>query len=424
MVKVLLVFFALVLLGGCEDSKPNQEQNNKARIESIWPQTVSEYMLADLWLPEYNYDAGHMLMVPLHYAFAKKDEQKIQEFDDFYIRYSLEIENALDVNRLRQLQFWYLLSQYLVLSKESGHWTNVHQHLHGVIADYLTDFWFFRPIGIWGINTIGLKERIIWKLESKDYEPKYKLATIDEEFFTFAIAADLLKLNKFVKEENYIAALDIQKDTLRVFESEVVNTSNGWLYQPGQWDEYQDYIYAGHTTLSDQLTPKPVKGIALDSSHAHRFVLWLVSFRDSYTNLQDEYIYFDSLYDGFISQFKNVIYVEPDQEFDAMRMKNYSDGNNGIYRYRYHEDNPGAIKLGYEPYNLSGTLFAGFYPLSQDSYIKGQYQKQCNKFPLEQKVVDLYMGLGPTRATHELASMPDYFENGFAELVCLTATQM
>jgi len=422
--KYLFVIIFCVNLISCNDDASHEHSKNIEKIDFLWDETVSVYLQDELWNPVYNYDAGQLLMIPMHYAFAEQDQNKILQFDSFYDYYSQIMNEQLDTNRLRQLQFWYLASQYLLLSSKQGNWDNNKQEIYNSITLYLDNLWTERPISVWGIATNGLKERVVWKLENKDYVPRYKRATFDEEFYTFAIAADfiVIKNNQFFKENSVLT--DILFYAEKVFKSEAKPTDAGWLYQPGQWADNDDYLYAGNIILTDDLKPKPIVDIATDSSHSHRMPLWLTSLRNAYSINSEQYNYYQNLINGFTEQFMKVVYVDADDDFQGMRMKNFMDGNNGIYRYRFHEDSTTAIKLGYEPYNLSGTLFTGFYPLLQSSILKEKYKTQCDMFPLNQNLIDLYMGLGPARASHHLVSMPDFYTNGFAELVCLIAVQL
>jgi len=422
--KCLFVIIFCINLISCNDDTSSEHRKKIEKIDFLWDETVSVYLQDELWDPVYNYDAGQLLMVPMYYAFAEKDQNKILQFDLFYDYYSQIMNEHIDTNRLRQLQFWYLASQYLLLSSKQGSWDNNKQEIYDFITLYLDDLWTERPISVWGIATNGLKERVVWKLENKDYVPRYKRATFDEEFYTFAISADLKVIaNTQSFQENSILT-DILFYAEKVFKSEVKPTDVGWLYQPGQWTDNDDYLYVGNIILTDDLQPKPIVDIATDSSHSHRMPLWLTSLRNAYSIESQQYNYYQNLLNGFTEQFMNVVYVNADDDFQGMRMKNFMDGNNGIYRYRFHEDSSTAIKLGYEPYNLSGTLFTGFYPLLPSSILKEKYKTQCDMFPLSQNLIDLYMGLGPARASHHLVSMPDFYTNGFAELICLVAVKL
>lgn len=423
-VNFLIAATTVLCLGGCDIKSDNESKVEPQRIDVLWSETVVEYLKSPLWQSDFNYDSGQILMPSLHYAFSTGDKEKMADFDRFYIDYIAAIDDNIDTNRLRQLQFWYLMSQYLVYSDKQGNWDENKQFLLDYVTEYLRELWFDRPVHVYGIHTVGLKERVVWKLENPDYEPMYKRATFDEEFFSFAIAADFVRIGRSSNSEGMAALEDILTTALSVFKAEVEFTADGWLYQPGQWWDNEDYLFAGHTELSDDLDPYPVPGIALDSSHAHRFPVWLRSLENAYNDSSDEAVYYRYLRTQFANQFINVVYVAPDSEFSGMRMTNFFDGNNGIYRYRYHETSTTAIKLGYEPFNLSGTLYTGFYPLMENSYLKEQYRRQCGNFPFEEPLINLYQGLGPARAAHPLVSMPEFYTSGFAELNCLIAVNI
>ena len=56
---------------------------------------------------------------------------------------------------------------------------------------------------------------------------------------------------------------------------------NRWLFQPGVWRDHPDYLYAGNDNLGENLLPMPVDDIAEDTSHSHRYPVWLESLRNA-----------------------------------------------------------------------------------------------------------------------------------------------
>ena len=52
------------------------------------------------------------------------------------------------------------------------------------------------------------------------------------------------------------------------------------------------------------------------------------------------------------------------------------------------------------------------------------YEKIRKTFPLGEKALETYVGPNTTRERNEYVSWPNYFENGFAELICLLASKL
>lgn len=54
--------------------------NNTVNNEDLWKNTVSKYLEYDLWDEINCYDAGHVLLVPMYYAFTENDQKKWKIF--------------------------------------------------------------------------------------------------------------------------------------------------------------------------------------------------------------------------------------------------------------------------------------------------------------------------------------------------------
>lgn len=54
------------------------KKNNKIaqQIDLLWERTISKMLKDPLWGERDAYDAGHYLMVPMHYAFKSEDSKK------------------------------------------------------------------------------------------------------------------------------------------------------------------------------------------------------------------------------------------------------------------------------------------------------------------------------------------------------------
>ena len=87
-----------------------------------------------------------------------------------------------------------------------------------------------------------MKDRMSWKLDQAQTTPSYYRAVIDEETFTFAIAADYYAFCAMTNSPCPSDVLDILDWAERVFSSQMVDTqAGGVLLQPGVWAEHRDY---------------------------------------------------------------------------------------------------------------------------------------------------------------------------------------
>ncbi len=431
-VSCLVMLFGLISCGGGSSSTPpappveppNPEPpvvTKAQKIETMWAQTIAPYMAGDLWTPINIYDAGHALIMPLHYAFEIADDTTMQQdFHDFFSRYNTAFDDALDTNDQSRMQFHYVASRYFSLIKDEE-WSASQESLYNKVIQDLDFLWNVKFASQLGVSGDGRREILQWKLDNIGLvTPKFRRATFDIEFNMFTVGADIAAVQMHRDGELSPLIADIRDMALATFQQEVQFTSTGWLYQPGQWEEFEDYLYAGHTQVVEGLEPSPVQGIATDSSHSHRMPLWLISLKEAFPADSEQYAYFEELHEGFRTQFMDVVFVPQNDDFPSIRMTNYMDGNNGVYRYRFNEQPD--IKLGYDPYNLSGTLMISFYPFLYDVELAQAYDNVS--FPLPDNVVELYQGLGPAREANEFVTVPNLFTNGYAEVYSLMASLM
>jgi len=388
-------------------------------IETLWPQTVTPYLAQELWRNENMYDAGLALMLPIEYAFQTADNSDFKaDLHNFYQRYVAEYQANAENNFLSRHQFHYAMVRYLKYSMDD--WGDAQQTLYtNLLADFQFD-WFEEET--LQLSYEGTRDNI---MEQKlagigQTTPKFRRTTIDAEFYAFSIAGELAQIQRALGEEVSTPVQNMLDLAFLNFQQEVVQTAQGWLYQPGQWEDHVDYIYAGHDTLTDDLTPFPVAGIATDSSHSHRMPLWLTSIQLGFEASSNQHSFFAELREGFESQFIDVVFLPSSDDFAAPRMTNFMDGWNGIYRYRFH-DIP-SLKLGYEPYNLSGTLLTGYYPFMYNAALQEEYRNLS--FPLGDDIQNLYLGLGGTPDPSRAFNNTEYYTSGFAELYANIASLM
>jgi hypothetical protein len=58
-------------------------------MTALWQRTVSPFLLDPQWQREFAYDAGHVLMGPLHAAFRDRNSGRIGEFDSMSLHSNL-----------------------------------------------------------------------------------------------------------------------------------------------------------------------------------------------------------------------------------------------------------------------------------------------------------------------------------------------
>lgn len=195
-----------------------------------------------------------------------------------------------------------------------------------------------------------------------------------------------------------------------------------WLFQPGVWSQHSDYAYVGNNQESDNLKTNLVENIAMDTSHSHRFPLWINSFIEAYETYDfDKKDYFLKIRSGLEKQFYENVLVKPDEEFDGYRTKNFMDGRNGIYRWNYPTQGQGN---GYGPYELSGTFTLGWWSFLKSERISEVYFEMANKFPLSEDVIEVYVGPNTSRTRHELVNSPESYYNGISELIVRLASKL
>ena len=386
----------------------------------LWNQTVKEYLQDDLWIDRDIYDSAHILMTPLHAAFKLSELDWQNDFAEHFKRFSNEIvskNNNVSNNKLNRLQYLYLYSQFLVLAESEEKQELIPDNTKEILLDELELHWK-EPAWLWGREPFssGMAERLNWKLNNKNVPKSYYRAIFDEELFMFAIAADVRSYEKLTTPENLWSPLvtEILSFSAKVFNKEVeFNEDGGWLFQPGVWSEHPDYAYVGHTEKIVGMKMMPRKNISMDSSHSHRFPLWLSSLSNAYKEDSQEKEYYEKLLEGLKYQFLNKVIVNPTSDFSGYRINNFMDGWNGIYRWGYSTQ---GENNGYGPYEQSGTLIEGWWGFLESPQVSSIFKDMSNLFPLEENVVKLYVGPNTTRERHPLATWPNYFINGFGEL--------
>lgn len=416
--KAIRLVLLCALLFGLTGCQPSVEESAVSTVQGLWTQTVGPYLQEPLWEPDQNYDAAHLLMLPMHCAFdvcPGQFRQRRDEFREFFTRFEPRFSVPLDSNPLREAQFLYLVTQYLVLSSRYTGWQEHHDALYKKSLKAVHYFWNERPAPHWAYSSDfpNAEKRLRWKLAPTRTQQAYFAAIIDEEYYLMAVASDLLFVAKQRSYPEDADLVEIQQLTREVFEQQGSSGVEGrWLMQPGVWRDHKDYRYAGHDTLEPGLDPEIREGIGMDASHSHRFPLWLESFRRA--SNKEGAAFYSKLIEGFRSQFDASVLKPPGSNFRWPVLANYMDGHNGIYRYGYETL---GDELGYGPYELSYALFSGWYAFSGSEHLYNAFLWLKNKFPLEAELVRFYLGPDTQRERYPLVEGQSFYKDGFAELL-------
>lgn len=388
---------------------------------ALWDQTVRRFLQDDLWSDIHAYDAGHVLMVPLHQAFLQDvDPAWGEDFQQHASRFGeyLDAGGALPKNRINRLQYLYLWTQFALLAKSAGREEMIPAGLPARIRDEHASLWSQVPAWHWDRDPFegGIRERLAWKRQLTNPERSYHRAIIDEEKFVFAIGADLVALDQGDQDAHEAVEM---ADSLLLAEG-TPQPDGGWLFQPGVMEDHPDYAYAGHEQASTGMVTKPRPGISGDTSHAHRWARWLRSLANVGGPEQRASLYTDIM-DRLNHQFATKALVPPDDEFPGFRTTNFLDGHNGVYRWEYPTQGEGN---GYVPFELSGTISLGWWSFLGTAEMQQMYGTMAASFPLQEKVIELYVGPNTMRERHPLVRLPDFYSNGFAELLSRLAARM
>jgi hypothetical protein len=194
-------------------------------------------------------------------------------------------------------------------------------------------------------------------------------------------------------------------------EKRLDKSRKGWVFQEGFWCDHPTFAYAGYLVKPEWQDAKPfrIKNIQQDSSHAHRWPLWLTQL-ESVCEVGD--------YKKRLKwQLLNVV-IDSRQNIGVPVLKNYMSGHNGFYRWNYQTHEKGT---GYGPYQLSGTFGLGWWSLLGGKRISELYQTLAESYPLNQAQLSLYKDLS-TRDRHELVEREHH--NGFKKIIAEMASEI
>ncbi len=380
----------------CGSERIYNPSGPKVSLGELWDETVCPSLNGsgilygnELWTGREEYDSGHYLMVPLHAAFQLEEEGWQEQFAQHFQRYVREgVDRPLtNNNALSRLHYLYVASRFAVLAEQSGRRELIPPGLMNALYGTIHALWNrIPPPG-------GIRQDVRRKLDDPN-----SIIT-DNELFIFAIAADLRAHERISRSGVSSSTVgDILGAARSVLQQKVVpQEEGGWLFQPGVWAEFSEYAYAGHEDKVPGMAPFPLADVAEDTSHSHRWPLWLTSLANAYDEGDPERRFYDDLKKGLEQQFFTKVVVPPTFEFPAYRTNNFMDGRNGVYRWEYQSLGPNS---GYGPYELSGTMMLGWWTFLGANRIRAVYQDMAERFPLPPRVIEVF-------------AYPDYTQEGF-----------
>lgn len=401
------ILLVLVLSVGC-----SSESYDHAHEADINVDLFVQYLNDPLWIERDAYDAGHNLMIPLHWAFAKDSNQLQKAFADHFDR-MLEAyaSGEIDLGTLNELQYLTLSSRYLALG-DAGSDDGMRTKLADLVHERFVYYWQEKPAWQWARDSFegGIKERILWKLEEKNPERSYYTMFFDQEFFVVGIAADLLTFHSKKGSEGCSVYRDAVLLFQRVMEQRLDTSKKGWVFQAGIYRDRPTYAHSGYLTPPGLDAPSIVaQNIQEDSSHAHRWPLWLLQL-SGVTDVSD-------LQGRLRQQLLNVV-IDHNVNIGVPVLKNFMCGHNGYYRWNYQTHEEGT---GYGPYQLSGTFTLGWWSLLGGADLAGLYADLVQAYPLNQAQMDVYSDLS-TKERHPLVA--DAHVNGLRQNIARMAADL
>jgi hypothetical protein len=379
------------------------ELSSSDDLHTAWNNTVKLYLERTPSSPGDFYYAGEFMMVPLHAAFERNDSAWEHDFADHFARVAQSPE-SVTTDRLSRLQYLYLGSEFLVLCNESGHPELIPSSLPRLVYESIDKVWTKEPSWQWDHPSFtgGMRERIEWKLNTRNTPKSFYRAILDEDFFAMAIAADLKAYGRGPDSiKGWSSTLDdVLAEAYKILSQEVVfEPGGGWVFQPGVWRDHADFKYAGNREARAGLKEAPLNKIGWDTSHFLRFPLWLTSFIRAYPSSDPKHAFYEKLRDGLEKQFFDRVLVGPSQDFPGFRTTNYMDGSNGVFRWNYSSL---GNNNGYGPYESSGNLSLGWWTFLGTDRVRQMYGALVMQFTQSKEVRQLYVG--PTRTRTYSAS--------------------
>ncbi|MDA1017876.1 MAG: hypothetical protein O3A00_25890 [Planctomycetota bacterium] len=394
-----------------------------SRMQSLWTQSVSEYLADPLWIQRDRYDAGVRMLMLIHGAFQFDQQAWLTELADHYRR-AASFDHSQITREIDRLQYFYSAAEFVRLAAVNGRLDLVSNELVSILYAEIGDLWLRTPAGNWFTTFPSMRERVTWKLANTDVRYSYYRAVHDSTLMVMAVAADLRAYERLHTGSTVHTALldDVLGVARQMYEQEGVFLSDGsWIFQPGVWQDYYAYQYAGYESVVAGTRPAPVPGIGEDSGHASRYPALLQSMAGGFESGTSEHTFYQQLRSGYRRLITTRVLVEPDAKSPTYRLTNFIDGSNGVYRWNY----PTLVgNTGILPYELSSVMLHGWYGLMGGPEIHAAYETLSSQFPLAGAVLSAYFADIAIREQHPSLAGDRYVVGGIAELEVAIAASL
>lgn len=395
--RLWAVLLVVIFVAGCWGEGSEEPANASAM----------ELLSQPLWTERDAYDAAHHLMVPMHAAFARGRFWEIERFASFFSEFRGTGAVEFVSDRFHRLQFLYLYGRFIsLLATQESCSRRLLDH-HATALSYWIPI-VTSPAWQWDRSDFPtLFDRVRWKLDQDVVAYSYYRAITDEDLYGLAIGADLAAVASGCSLESvpqYAQSIALARE---VFSRELTATApGGWVFQKGVWTDHPDYAYAGHQEISPNLQPLPVPGISPDTSHSFRLPLFLVSFACAEEPGSQFREFFVRLSAQLAVQWSVRTLIMPDASFRGVRMTNYMDGENGVYRYGYVTQGPTS---GFGPYELSGSFNLGWWSFVGQT-AEAVHASQLENLPFPAEVISTYVGPNTTRVRNPAFTEPGFYQ--------------
>jgi len=310
-----------------------------------------------------------------------------------------------------ELQYLALASRYLALGAPKAE-ESFKDRLGDLLFERFFYYWSESEAWQWDRDNFqgGVRERLEWKLSVNEVERSYYNVVFDQELYLIGLSADLI-VSGWADKNDCNGCREAIEFFLEIMDKRLDKNETGWVFQKGFWHQHPTYAYAGYLVepKSDDPEPFRINDIQQDSSHAHRWPLWLKQLEgvcevnDSKHRLK--------------WQLLNLV-IDDSQDIGIPVLKNYMSGHNGFYRWNYQTHKKGT---GYGPYQLSGTFGFGWWAFLGGGTLAEYYEKLANSYPLNEAQLSLYEDLS-TRDRHKLVDRDHH--NGLKKLIAEMAAEV
>lgn len=343
-----------------------------AEEAALYDSTVGVLLTQELWTDRDIYDTAHALMVPMHYAFAAGDMEKIDAFAAFFDRFAADVTGAdrysfQEQGILNRFQFYYFTTQFMVLCAENGCPEKVPEGLLPMIEPQVETVFSEWPSN-WKSEPTR-REHFYQVLAGKQYPYSYYSIIDDVDMYILAILCDLGVYRQKTGTELTAVETEAAEIAYKLLASPLLNeeTENGgWVFQRGVWWDHPNFAYAGYQAILPDMEPKPRRDVTWDSSHFTRMAACIISWRNAQPS-QERYALIEKQRAQLAAQFASEICKKVNGYWLATT---FIDGTNGVYRKN----------SGYEN---SAHILIGWWSLLGDVRIRQIYTEILKEFPLE-----------------------------------------